>query len=140
MKIALVSCTKLKQDYPCEAQEMYLPSQLFKKARRYIEKKEYDAWFILSAKYGLLKPIDTISPYNITLNNMKKSEIVEWSQNVYNQLRKYKISQIDFYTGDKYRKYLIPLLQINKIIITIPLEGKGIGQQLQFYKQQEECI
>lgn len=128
MKIALISCTKLKQDYPCEAQEMYLSSQLFKKARNYIEQNKYDAWFILSAKYGLLKPMDIIEPYNITLNTMKKNEIVEWSYKVYDQICKFELSQVDFYAGEKYRKYLIPLLQNKNIICNIPLKGLGIGQ------------
>lgn len=137
MKIALVSCTKLKQNYPCEAQNMYLPSQLFKKARNYIENNNnYDIWFILSAKYGLLKPTDIIEPYNITLNTMKKNEIVEWSYKVYNQLCTFELSQVDFYAGEKYRKYLIPLLQNKNINIEVPLKGLGIGQQLKFYKEE----
>lgn len=136
MKIALVSCTKLKQDYLCEAQEMYLPSQLFKKARSYIEQNKYDAWFILLAKYGLLKPMDIIEPYNITLNTMKKNEIVEWSYKVYDQLCQIELSQVDFYAGEKYRKHLLPLLQNKNIICNIPLKGLSIGQQLQFYKQK----
>ena len=140
MKIALVSCTKLKQEYSCEAKDMYLPSQLFRKARNYIEKNNYDNWFILSAKYGLLKPTDIIEPYNITLNTMKKNEIVEWSYKVYNQLCKFELSQVDFYAGEKYRKYLIPSLQNKNININILLKGLGIGQQLQFYKQKEGCI
>jgi len=135
MKIALVSCTKLKQNYPCQAQDMYLPSQLFKKARNYIEQNNYDTWFILSAKHGLLKSTDVIEPYNISLNTMKKNEIVEWSYNVYDQLCKFELSQVDFYAGEKYRKYLIPLLQNKNININIPLKGLGIGQQLKFYKE-----
>ncbi|WP_412059432.1 DUF6884 domain-containing protein [Cytobacillus firmus] len=35
MKIALVSCTKVKADYPCSAKEMYQESTLFKKAIDY---------------------------------------------------------------------------------------------------------
>ncbi|MBZ5753042.1 DUF6884 domain-containing protein [Metabacillus rhizolycopersici] len=49
MKIALVSCTKLKADYPCSAREMYQESTLFKKAVKFIEQKDYDDWFVLSA-------------------------------------------------------------------------------------------
>lgn len=142
IKIALISCTKLKQDYPCQAKEMYLPSNLFSKAISYIKKQDYDKWFILSAKYGLLKPHKIITPYDLTLNNMKSEEIKEWSIKVFNQLIKYDIYRIDFYVGEKYRKYLIPLLEVKNIKCNIPLKGLGIGQQLRFYKQniKEECI
>lgn len=69
-RIALVSCTKLKKDYPCSGQEMYLESQLFKKATDYIRKQDYNEWYILSAKYGLLNKDTIIEPYDTTLNNM----------------------------------------------------------------------
>ncbi|UOK56151.1 hypothetical protein MGI18_14030 [Bacillus sp. OVS6] len=74
MKIALISCTKLKADYPCCTREMYLESTLFKKAVKYIEQQDYDAWFVLSAKYGLIRQQDVIKPYDLTLNNMKAAE------------------------------------------------------------------
>ncbi|WP_170971786.1 DUF6884 domain-containing protein [Peribacillus simplex] len=53
MKIALVSCTKLKANYPCSTREMYQESTLFNKAVKFIEQKNYDEWYVLSAKYGL---------------------------------------------------------------------------------------
>lgn len=136
MKIALVSCTKLKQDYSCRAQEMYLLSTLFSKAVNYIKQQNYDRWFILSAKYGLLNPNVLIEPYDLTLNNMKSEEIKKWSQKVFNQLIIYNIDEIDFYSGDKYRKYLIPMLEKINIKCNIPLKGLGIGQQLQFYTRR----
>jgi hypothetical protein len=135
MRIALISCTKLKQNYPCQAQEMYLQSTLFKKASNYIKQQHYDKWFILSAKYGLLEPNTIIEPYNTTLNNMNALDIKTWSQNVYKKLIQYNPNEIDFYTGEKYRKYLIPLLKENNIIVNIPLMGHGIGEQLHFYTQ-----
>ena len=135
IKIALISCTKLKQSYPCEAQEMYLLSQLFKKASYYIKQQNYDKWFILSAKYGLLNPNDIIEPYDLTLSNMKSEDIKKWSEKIFNQLVIYNIDEIDFYTGEKYRKYLISLLKEKNIICNIPLKGLGIGQQLKFYKE-----
>jgi hypothetical protein len=55
MKVALVSCTKVKANYPCSTKEMYKQSNLFKKAVKFIEQKDYDEWFVLSAKYGLLR-------------------------------------------------------------------------------------
>lgn len=132
MKIALISCTKLKQDHPCTAQEMYLPSELFKRASAYV-KANYSRWFILSAKYGLLEPDDVIEPYNITLTNMSKSEIESWSRDVFEKLLKYNINDVDFYAGKQYRKYLIPLLEAHRIHCFVPLQSLGIGQQLHFY-------
>lgn len=135
MEIALISCTKLKQEFDCTAEEMYLPSNLFSKARQYVEDGEYDAWFILSAKYGLLSPTEIITPYDQTLNNASAKDIKEWSQNVYSKLITYNPTYIDFYAGEKYRKYLIPLLEQKGVMCNVPLKGLGIGQQMQFYNQ-----
>ncbi|MGG0847893.1 DUF6884 domain-containing protein [Peribacillus simplex] len=135
MKIGMVSCTKLKANYPCSAREMYQLSTLFKKAVKFIEQKDYDMWFVLSAKYGLLRQHDVIEPYDITLNNMKAAERRTWSGLVLKQIDNLQLNlkQIDFYTGVKYREYLIPVLEQKGIICDVPLQGKGIGEQLQYY-------
>ncbi|QGQ44750.1 DUF6884 domain-containing protein [Metabacillus sediminilitoris] len=135
MKIALVSCTKLKADYPCSAREMYQESTLFKKAVKYLEQKDYDEWFVLSAKYGLLKQHDVIEPYDLTLNNMRASERKSWSELVIKQIDSLQlnITNIDFYAGVKYREYLISVFEQKGIDCNVPLQGKGIGEQLQFY-------
>ena len=99
MKIALIACSKLKQDYPCQAQEMYLPSTLFNKASQYIKKQNYDQWFILSAKYGLLELTEIISPYEKTLNNMKSSDIEDWAKMVSEQLKNKDVDINSFITG-----------------------------------------
>ena len=48
---------------------------------------------------------------------------------------KLNLSHIDFYTGIKYRQNLIPALEQKGIDCTVPLQGKGIGEQLKFYKE-----
>lgn len=117
------------------AKDMYLKSTLFTKATQFIEGQGYDDWFILSAKYGLLRQDDLIEPYDETLNKMGISQRREWACNVIKQLMELNINieEADFYAGKKYREYLIPMLEEKGIQCTIPLEGKGIGKQLQFY-------
>jgi hypothetical protein len=112
---------------------MYMKSNLFKKALTYIKNQNYDAWFILSAKHGLLHPETIIEPYDETLNNANKHQLIVWSEKVYKELCKINLSHVDFYCGDKYRKYLIPLLIKNEVICNVPLKGLGLGQQLQFF-------
>jgi hypothetical protein len=136
MKIAFVSCTKLKADHTCTAKEMYQKSTLFQKATTYIEQQEYDDWFVLSAKYGLLKQNQEIDPYDLTLNKMKTGERKAWAEKVMKQLEGLGIiiTQADFYAGQRYREHLIPVLIQSGIHCAVPLEGKPIGEQLSFYK------
>ena len=62
---------KSKKNIKCQAQELYSRSALFCKAVKYITTKcDYDGWFILSAKYGLLNKTDMVSPYEMTLNKI----------------------------------------------------------------------
>ncbi len=138
-KIALISCSKGKKNYSCKSMYMY-DSVLFKKAKKYVESQNYCEWFILSAKHGLLNPENIIEPYDLTLNNMGRDNLIKWSNSVFIQLCQMNISVIDFYAGDNYRKYLIPLLEFENIECNIPLKGLGIGQQLQFYKNKEACV
>ncbi len=55
-----------------EAKDLYV-SDLFRKARRYVEAKNCP-WFILSAEYGLVSPEQVIAPYEKTLNHMGVAE------------------------------------------------------------------
>jgi hypothetical protein len=78
LKIGFISCTKKKKGFSCPSEEMYSISPLFQKAYSYC-KDHYDKVYILSAKYGLLKPDQVIDPYDQTLNSMKiweKKEMV----------------------------------------------------------------
>lgn len=133
MKLALLSCTKLKQDYPCKAKEMYLKSTLFVKASNYVENCNYDNWLILSAKYGLISKDKLIEPYDQTLNKMGVKDRTKWASSVAEDLKKLPIEIVDIYAGKNYREFLIPLLEQKGITCRVPLKGLGIGQQLKFY-------
>ncbi|MDQ0201073.1 DUF6884 domain-containing protein [Neobacillus ginsengisoli] len=140
MKIALVSCTKLKEEYPCEAKKLYSKSTLFKKAVNYIEAKDYDDWYVLSAKYGLLSKDKVIEPYDVTLNKMNIRERKFWAESVLRDIVKIKPNEIDFYAGNKYREHLIKPLRDIGILVNVPLEGKAIGEQLRFYTERHEEV
>ena len=138
--LGLISCTKSKKDYPCEASEMYSASDLFRKAYSYAI-KNYDFVTILSAKYGLLFPDDKIEPYNLTLNNMNASKRKEWAGKVFtqmkNRLKLEDFAKVFFHAGKKYREYLIPKLENLGIRCEVPLEHLGIGEQMAWYSKQD---
>lgn len=138
MNIALVSCVKLKKDYPCVAKEMYSVSTLFKKAVEYIESCNYDDWIILSAKYGLVQKYQVIEPYDETLNSMRVNERRSWAKDVADVLGKLSVNEFEIYAGAKYREFLIPLLEGNGAVCKVPLMGLGIGQQLKFYNNNKK--
>ena len=136
-KVFLISCTKSKQDFSCTAEEMYKPSALYSAALRYalnrVDDKEKQI-FILSAKHGVLKLSDMISPYNVTLKNMSAYGCDEWGQQVYqkiSQLVNVNNTEFIILAGQDYtnplRKWLPQYSE--------PLKGKPLGPRTQWLQE-----
>jgi hypothetical protein len=83
-RVALVSCVKSKRDTAAAARDLYT-SQLFIGRKRYAE-QHADAWYILSAKYGVLHPEQVTHPYELTLKTMPKEDRLAWAERVQQQL------------------------------------------------------
>jgi hypothetical protein len=71
-KVCIVSCTARKRDTPMRAENLY-SSDLFYKSRRYAQ-ANYDAWLILSAKHGLVRPCEILAPYERKLTMLSRRE------------------------------------------------------------------
>lgn len=133
-KIALIGCTSRKQDYSCPAIEMYTKSNYFNLKLDYCKKINVDKIFILSAKYGLLKPNTIIEPYNLHLKETPKEYMLEWSVNVLNDLKEKTDLENDEFiilAGNDYMRYLLEHIPNNYN----PVRGLGIGQQIKFFKE-----
>lgn len=134
-RIGLVACVGRKKPRASAARDLY-ESPLFAKSRRFVE-QNCDAWFILSAKYGLVSPSEVIEPYEETLNAKSRQERREWSERVWAQL-KGRVAlgdRVILLAGERYRGDLIPLLSSHGCEIAVPMEGLGIGRQLQWLAQ-----
>ena len=132
--IVLLSCVKSKRDQRCRAADMYT-SPLFQKMMAYSQSLKPRRIFILSAKYGLLSPEDTIEPYEQTLKTMKAGERRAWAQGVLSALRQNCDLDTDdfvFLAGDAYRQNLVPHIRH----YTVPMEGLAFGKQLQWLELQ----
>ena len=134
--ICLVSCVKRKRSQPAPARELY-DSPWFGKARDYAESLGCP-WFILSARYGLVRPGDTIVPYEQTLNTMPIAERRGWAARVNAQLREAApaASHAVVLAGECYREFLADHLTTRGIRVEVPMAGLGIGQQLAWLAAQ----
>ncbi len=132
-KIVLISCVSKKLSHKAKSEELYI-SPLFRMNLRYARLMKPDKIFILSAKYGLVSLNEELLPYNLTLKDMRSQEIKEWAEKVMQKLRIVSNLAEDtfiFLAGERYRKYLIPHIKN----FHVPLQGLGIGKQLQFLKR-----
>ena len=135
-RYVLISCVNKKLDHPAQAKDLYT-SALFKMSYQYAKSLNPNAIFILSAKYGLLRNYEVISPYDETLNDMKVKDIKIWSERVLEELNKRTDLQQDYFhflAGFKYRKYLLPHIKNYEI----PMQGLRIGEQLSWLKHRVE--
>jgi hypothetical protein len=123
MQIVLISCVNDKNDGPAAARDLY-SSTLFIEMRRYAEKFS-DAWYILSAKHGLLAPDDVIAKYDLTLNSMAVSDRRAWAQRVGSQLNAVlpKSAEVSILAGEKYFEFLVPFLESHGHAVSLPLRG-----------------
>lgn len=129
--IYLVSCVGKKRDLPTQAKDLYA-SEWFFRARAFVERARCP-WFILSAKFGLVMPEQTIPPYEQTLNDMSRAERLAWARTV--QL------QMDFalpdggrcvvLAGRRYREFLLDYLA-TRYATEVPMKGLAIGKQLRW--------
>ena len=131
----LVSCVKLKRKQACEAHDLYI-SDWFRKARRHVEQTSC-RWLILSAQYGLVEPTRVLSPYELTLNRMKKPDREKWGEAVWNDLQGVaeKHSKVIILAGRRYAELLVPRLIQQGVHVELPLQGLGIGLQLRWFKE-----
>ncbi len=136
--IGLISCVSKKRSSAAEAKNLY-DSALFAKSRMFVE-QHCDSWFILSAKYGLVEPAEVIEPYEETLNAKSRRERDEWADRVWAMLRQ-RLRPDDHVTilaGERYRESIVPLMTEYGCHVDVPIQGLGIGRQLQWLSSQIE--
>jgi len=136
--VGLISCVGKKRPTATKAKDLYY-SPLFAKSREFVE-QSCDSWFILSARYGLVDPTEVIEPYEETLNTKSRRERAEWSARVWDVLRQ-RLSPSDRVTilaGERYREDLLPRIREYGCQVDVPMQGLGIGRQLQWLSRQLE--
>jgi hypothetical protein len=112
-----VSCTKSKRETAAPLRQLYDTSALFRKASAYCE-QEHDAWYVLSAKHGLLDPDGpAIAPYDETLTEASVAEREQWAARVVTELDEAALLRDDttlvVHAGRAYTEPLVSLIESN---------------------------
>ena len=134
--VALVACVSKKRSTPSPARDLYI-SDWFLKASIYA-RHAADEWYILSAKYGLIRPDAMIEPYDETLNTMPIAARRAWAKKVLYALRERLESGdiVIILAGTKYREHLVAPIREMGCDVEIPMEGLRIGEQLSWLSRQ----
>lgn len=121
---------------PSPARDLYT-STLFTGRRRYVE-QSCDAWFVLSARHGLVRPDERLEPYDETLNDQSAEAKRRWSQKVLDSLDAigidYDTTTFEIHAGNEYRSFgLVEGLERRGATVVAPAAHLGQGEQLAFY-------
>jgi uncharacterized protein DUF6884 len=134
--VVFVACVGQKGPDAAPARALYT-SAWFIKARRFAE-SHAGTWYILSAKYGLVAPDQTLAPYDATLNTMRLAERQRWAAETRRQI----IQVVDvndrlvFLAGRRYHELITPVLVDLGYTVEASMQGLGIGQQLAWLDRQ----
>ena len=155
LRLVLIGCSKTKLPYTptrkrggrLHPQEMY-GGQLFPKRVAYAESRGLP-WGVLSAEYGLWRGSDERQPYEAKMSDLSPAEFAIWHAKVAydvihelwepweNELssRVYKPQEltVEIHAGKAYAHPLSTILRSLGVVVELPCEGLGIGQQLQLY-------
>ena len=130
--VYLVSCSNGKSldegsTDKVAAKDLY-NSDLFNKTRRHAEANG-DAWYILSAKHGLVDPEEKLGHYNLSLNDLGAGGRREWGKRVLKEIKATipDGSNLVVMAGRKYRDPLMEGLKDQGHAVEVPMEGLGIG-------------
>ncbi len=124
-RLILVGCGARKLPHAAPAKDLYTGS-LFRAARAYAE-THADAWYILSAKYGLVHPDHVIEPYDVYLPRLSAAERQALLAQIAPCLDSQGYETVTLLASAAYCDLVRPLLANRQVVE--PLAGMSIGQR-----------
>lgn len=127
-EVTLVQCTDSKHNTEMEAKDLYMESAYFECMRRWAEARG-DPWYILSAKHGLVDPMEVLEPYN--QRGLSEAQAEAIAAEIY--VRDFSVAHIT--AGSDYTNDLVPALEARGIDVVNHFAGERIGARRQLLTQ-----
>lgn len=139
-RVVLVGCVKGKRAGTHPAKDLYT-SALFRRRRSYAESSG-EAWFVLSAKHGLVEPNAELESYDATLDRMARVDRRSWGEAVVAaldlRLGGLAGTTVEVHAGARYVDAIRRPLEAHGARLVVPTAGLGLGRQLQWYSTSRE--
>ena len=112
-EFVLAGCTKSKRDGVHLARDLYDESPTFRKRRRFAHEfaASHDAWGILSAKYGFLRPWDIVPTYDTHISERTDVWAAFVLDDLLDALAYHDVDQVTILAGSKYVQPLVTPLE-----------------------------
>ena len=134
-EMLLLGCVKSKRSEPAPACDLYT-SELFTRRRRYAEAAGLP-WYVLSARYGLVRPEEILAPYDVHLAGQSASYRAAWGAFVVEQLRRERGDLsglvIEVHAGDAYVEAVRDPLERAGSVVLDPVDARSMGETLAWY-------
>lgn len=126
-EFALVSCSKSKLEGVHRAADLYEPSSVFRK-RRTIGQRA-DAWGVLSAKYGYLRPWDAIPGYEKKIQDRSSVWGAFVLADLLGDLEFHDVDVVKIFAGGGYVEPLVVELEARGYDVIDPHHGMMPGER-----------
>lgn len=139
-RIVLVACASSKRPEEARAEDLYT-SALFAKSKEWA-KRHGDAWLILSALHGVVRPEQVLQPYEQSLAGTSAPERRMWALWVHESLLLEHVQAGDtvvFLAGQLYRQGVEEALVAADVHVEVPMRGLTIGRQLAWLVAQNQA-
>lgn len=130
-RVVLVGCSSTKAATAAPAAELF-EGATFRKARDFAVRSGAP-WFVLSAKYGLLDPVETVAPYDVYLADQPAPYRTAWGEWVVAQLGVRQAlagTIVEIHAGEAYVAPLRQPLRRSGASVEEPLSGLRQGERL----------
>lgn len=128
-EVGLVSCSKSKQDGVHLARNLYEPSPIFRKRRRFVRTR-CDHWGVLSGRYGYLRPWDVVPYYE----QHRDSRTAVWGawvlRDLLDDLDYWDAEQVTILAGQSYVDPLVVELEAHGYDVFDPHRGRMAGERM----------
>ncbi|MGD9994716.1 MAG: DUF6884 domain-containing protein [Salinivirgaceae bacterium] len=134
--VFIINCSKEKVTYQAKASDMYC-SERFNLSKKIVESNNNE-WYILSSRYGLLKPNTIIDPYDKHIDDLTKTEKNVYVAKVIKQFSDFNISnkkRIIFLCDSLYVNDIFKELERKKYKIISPFSHLNPVMWGQYLKQ-----
>jgi hypothetical protein len=137
-RLILIGCGKTKANEACGARDLYTGS-LFSARRAYAERTGCP-WWIVSAKHGLVAPDDWLSPYDMTIADLKPVDRAAWALAVVASIldnlgddTELRRVVVELHMGAAYADPLMGVILAVGMTHSWPVQSMGIGEQRAWY-------
>jgi len=128
-EFVLVSCSKSKQDGVHLGRDLYEPSSIFQKRRKFARRRG-NAWGILSAKHGYIADGEAVADYECHISDRTPVWGAFVLEDLLEDLRFHDVDQVTVLAGSRYIEPLVVELESRGYDVVDWNSGKRPGERM----------